>query len=225
MSRHAVLVTNTRADLDCALRWDAKRQQKLGTTGSNFSSQKGARVGLQWKELLAKCSSKLLHLFALHWAAKLVKWCKSMGVIFQLPPNSYIILPPRCKTSYQDVRVGGSICLLPTPHSHIILPPLAAQLLHHFTPSQQVTPSLLHHFSPLGSANLTLFCPHTQRLPFLNPQPLHLQLILLNFWTINACPTLDGLYIWKKNVKITSLWKITPSILHHFTPLGSPILT
>ena len=45
---------------------------------------------------------------------------------------------------------------LPT-HSYIVLPPLAAQLLHHFTPSEQITPSLLHHFTPLGSPTLTSF--------------------------------------------------------------------
>ena len=27
-------------------------------------------------------------------------------------------------------------------------PPIAAQLLHHFTPSEQITPTLLHQFTP-----------------------------------------------------------------------------
>ena len=38
--------------------------------GLNFSAQNDVRVGLQWKDVLRKCSSKLLRLFGLHWASK-----------------------------------------------------------------------------------------------------------------------------------------------------------
>ena len=41
--------------------------------GLNFSAQNDVRVGLQWEDFLGKCSSKLLRLFGLHWAAKGVK--------------------------------------------------------------------------------------------------------------------------------------------------------
>ena len=108
------------------------------------------------------------------------------------------------------------------PHSYIILPPLAAQLLHLFIPS------ILHWFSH-----------HTWRLPVLNSQPLYPQLRRLNLQTINACPTLDCLYIWIILVRIAPSQKFTPSLLnrftpseqntpsllHHFTPLGSSTLS
>ena len=132
-------------------------------------------------------------------------------------------------------------------HTYIILPPLAAQLLHHFNHS------FLHCFSP-----------HTWRLPVFNPQPLYPQLRRLILQTITASPTLDGLYRWIILVRITHLNKlpphsyivlppqnklpphsytalpplaaqllhhftpseqITPSLLQPFTPLGSPTLT
>ena len=52
---------------------------------------------------------------------------------------------------------------LPT-HSYNNLPPLAVQLLPHFTPSKTITPSLLHHFIPLpiGSPALNSFYPTEQ---------------------------------------------------------------
>ena len=130
-------------------------------------------------------------------------------------------------------------------HSYTILPLLAAQLLHHFTPS------ILHCFSP-----------HSWRLPVMNRQPLYPQLVLLNLHTTNACSTLDGLYIRIILVRIAPSHQInlshipfhsseqitpkllhlfaplaalllphfnpseqiTPSLLHHFTPLGSQLL-
>ena len=86
-------------------------------------------------------------------------------------------------------------------HSFTNLPPLAAQLLRHFTPS------ISHCFSP-----------HIWRLLVLNPQPLYPQLVLLILQTINACPTPYGRYIWIKFVRIAPSQQITPSLLHHFTP-------
>ena len=86
-------------------------------------------------------------------------------------------------------------------HSYTILPLLAAQLLHHFTPS------ILHCFSP-----------HTWRRPVMNRQPLYPQLVLLNLHTTNACSTLDGLYIWIILVRIAPSHQINPSHLYHFTP-------
>ena len=44
-----------------------------------------------------------------------------------------------------------------THHPYNILPTLAAQLLPHFIPSGQITPSLLQHFAPFGSPTLTSF--------------------------------------------------------------------
>ena len=82
---------------------------------------------------------------------------------------------------------------------------MAAQLLHHFTPSGQITPSLLHHFTPLGSSTRTSFYP---------------------LWT-NYPLTLTPFYPpWQPN----SLPLFTPSgqiisSLTPFYPLGIPTLT
>ena len=62
-------------------------------------------------------------------------------------PNSYIIKPPRNKLA---------------PHSYTFL---AAQLLAHFTPSRQITPSLLHHSPPLRQPDsYTILTPLAARL-------------------------------------------------------------
>ena len=191
-----------------------------------------------------------------------VKRCKSSGIICLLPPHSYTILTPwKPNAAQKDVIVLSCIFLKKTshcspnltsfyppwkPNSYIIFTPLAAQLLHHYTPS------ILHCFSP-----------HTWRLPVLNPQPLYPQLCRLILQTIEACPTLNGLYIWIILVRIarsqqinphsynvlppqnklhphsytiltpleaqllhhlTPSEQITPSLLQHFPP-GSPTLT
>ena len=82
---------------------------------------------------------------------------------------------------------------------------MAAQLLHHFTPSEQITPSFLHHFTLLAAQLLHNFTP---------------------LWT-NYPLTLTPLYPpWQPNSYIIlPPGQITPSLLHHFTPLGSPTLT
>ena len=85
-------------------------------------------------------------------------------------PNSYLILPPLNKfrphscTIYPHWQPKSNIILPPLnklpPRSYTILSPLAAQLLHHFTPSEQIAPSLLHHFIPLGSSTFSsLYIP------------------------------------------------------------------
>ena len=93
------------------------------------------------------------------------------------------------------------------PHFYVTLSPLADQLLHHVTPSEQKTPSLLHHFTPLGSPTLTSFYP---------------------LWT-NYPLTLTPFYPpWQPNsyLILPPLDKLPP---HSYTilppPLGSPILT
>ena len=108
------------------------------------------------------------------------KRCKNGGLICRLPPHSYTILPPwKPNAAQKDVRILSCIFLKN--------PPLAAPLLHHFTPLGSPTfttfyPSILHYFSA-----------RTWRLPVLNPQPLYPQLRRLDLQTINACPTLDSL--------------------------------
>ena len=57
-------------------------------------------------------------------------------------PNSYIILPALKKI---------------LPPSYTMLAPFAAQLLHHFSPSEQTTRSLLDHFVPYGSSTFESF--------------------------------------------------------------------
>ena len=83
---------------------------------------------------------------------------------------------------------------------------MAAQLLPHFTLSEQITRSLLHHCTPLGSSTLSSFHPPVSKLPpqsytILSPFPAQ----LLHHFTPSE--------------------QITPSLLQDFTPLGSPILT
>ena len=51
------------------------------------------------------------------------------------------------------------------PHSYTILTPLAAQILPHFTPSEQITPSLLRHFTPWAAQFLHHFTPSEQITP------------------------------------------------------------
>ena len=80
----------------------------------------------------------------------------------QITPHSYIVLPPLAAQLLHHFTASKQI----TPHSYTILAPLAAQLLHHFTPSEQITPSLLHHFTPLGSPTLTSFYPLWTNYPF-----------------------------------------------------------
>ena len=71
-------------------------------------------------------------------------------------PNSFLILPPLNEFS---------------PHSYTNLPPLAAQLLAQFTAppplSRQITPSLLHHFISLAAQLLHHFTPSEQITPSL----------------------------------------------------------
>ena len=64
--------------------------------------------------------------------------------------NSYIILPPLKK--------------LP-PHSHTILPLMAAQLLYHFTPSEKITPLTLTPFYTPWQPNFYLILPPLDKLP------------------------------------------------------------
>ena len=89
-----------------------------------------------------------------------------------------------------------------------MLTPWALQPLHHFTPSEQISPSLLHHFTSLGSPTLSSFYAIWTNYPsllhhFTPPPPLAAQLL----------------------PHFTPSGQISPSLLHHFTPLGSPPLS
>ena len=75
----------------------------------------------------------------------------------KIPPHSYTILPPPPLASQLLHHFTPSEQI--TPYSYTILPPWAVRLLHHFTPSEQITPSLLHHFTPLGSSSLSSCYP------------------------------------------------------------------
>ena len=131
-------------------------------------------------------------------------------------PNSDLILPPLEK--------------LPS-HSCNILRPLAAQLLHHFTPSQQITTSPLHHFTLFGSSTLSSFYPPLDKL---SPHSY----TILPPWQPDSCnilPPLNKLPPHSYNIlsplaaqllnHFTPSEQITPSLLQHFTSLGSPTLT
>ena len=127
----------------------------------------------------------------------------------KLPHHSYTILPPLAAQPLHHFTPSEQ---KKNPHSYTILSPLAAQLLHHFTPSEQITPSLLQHFTLLGSPTLTSFYP---------------------LWT-NYPLTLTTFYpSWQPNSYIikTPLNKLPPhsynnlpplaaQLLHHLTPSG-----
>ena len=116
-------------------------------------------------------------------------------------------------------------------------------LLHHFTPSEQITTSLLHRFTPIGSPILTTFCglaanflqkfnrsekiilslSHHFKLPH---PPSHSE-------QIQTLPTLNKLTPHSQISSTPLAAHITSHgaflifylshILYHFTPLGSPI--
>ena len=118
------------------------------------------------------------------------------------------------------------------PNSCNILPPLAAQLLHHFTLSGKITPSLLHHFAPpplapqflhypLGTnypLTLATFYPPCQPNSYIilpSPEKLH-----PHSYTILPPPP------WHPNsyIILPPLNKLTLT-LTTFYPLGSRTLT
>ena len=64
------------------------------------------------------------------------------------PPHSYIVLPPWQPSSLLIFTSPEHF----SPNSYTTFLPLAAQLVTHFTPSEQLPPhSLLHHFNPLAA--------------------------------------------------------------------------
>ena len=145
----------------------------------------------------------------------------------EITPHSYTILSP---SLWQP---SSNLILLPLnsllTHSYNILSPLAAQLLAHFTPSEQFTHSLLHHFSPshLGIPVLTSFYPlwtiflqyftplAAQLLPRFSPSEQFTHSLLQLFIPLAA----------QLLPHFTPSEQITPSFLNHFVHLGSPTLS
>ena len=156
-----------------------------------------------------------------------------LPLLNKLPPHSCTILSPLAAQLLAHFNPSGEFTLsllhhftsppptwLPcsnphfppseqiTPQSHTILSPLAAQLLAHFTPSEQFTHSLLH-FTPLQPSSHLI-------LPLLNKLPPHSYTIL--------SPLADQLL-----AHFNPSGEFTPSLCHHFTPppppLGCPALT
>ena len=137
---------------------------------------------------------------------------------------------------------------------------MAAQILTHFTPSEEITSSLLQHFNPLGSPTLTPFYPlwtnyppHSYNIlppppwqpnsyiikPPLNKEPPHSYNILypLAAQLLHPLPPLEKLPPYSYTIlttppplaaqilaHVTPSGKINPSLLQHFTTLGSPTL-
>ena len=128
-------------------------------------------------------------------------------------PSSNLIIPPlsNCPTHFYNIL----------PFS-----PLAAQLLPHFTPFEQITPSLLYHFMPLAAQLLAYFTPSEQITPsFLNhfnPLPLGSPALTSFYplWTIHPL-TLTTFYpplAAQLLPHFTPFEQITPSLLYHFIP-------
>ena len=141
--------------------------------------------------------------------------------------NSYIILPP-LKNYFHTL----------TPFS------LGSLSLKFFNPSEQIILSILHHFTLFGSPALTSFTPleknpgsspfnslyplwtnnHLALTPFFHPWQLNSYIILppLN----NYPPPLINHFIPLGSSNLshcTHYEQITPSLLHHYTTLCSPI--
>ena len=95
--------------------------------------------------------------------------------------------------------------------------PLAAQLLHHFNPSEWINPSMLHFFTPSQQVTHKLLLHFT----FIGRPTSYLILPPLNSLPRN----LTQLYpSWQLNsyLTVTPLKKLAPpSLLHHFTPLAA----
>ena len=104
---------------------------------------------------------------------------------------------------------------------------MAAQLLHHFSTSEQIIPSLLNHFTPLGTPTLTSFYPLWTNYPLTNTAFYPLAGQLLHHFTPS-----------EKITFYTILPPLAAQLLHHFIPseqvtphlytilpFGSPTLT
>ena len=112
--------------------------------------------------------------------------------------NSSKVLPlqPIAAHFYMTISIRGKF---------FKCPPIAAQLLHHFTPSEQITPTLLQHFYTPWQSNSYII------LPLLNKLPPH----SYNIFAPLGSQTLTSFY---------PLWTKFLSLLHTFTPLGSQTL-
>ena len=136
-------------------------------------------------------------------------------------------------------------CIFPKNSHYAILTLLyilPSELLHPFSPLQSPTPKTFYPFStsyplftsystsylifnPLEELILHCFSPSTRRQTVLNLKPLYRQPIIHNIQTNNACPTLGGPSMQIIFVRIIPSEKIIASLLDHFNPLDSPILT
>ena len=141
------------------------------------------------------------------------KKSKSGGLICLLPPYSYTILPPwKPNAAQKDVRVLSCIFLKN--------PPIAAPLLHHFTPppptwqpNSYIILPLLDNLPPHSYTILPPWRPNSYIIfSPLNNLPPHSYTIL---------PPLAAELLHH----FTPSGQFTPSLLHHFTPLRSPTLT
>ena len=139
--------------------------------------------------------------------------------------------PPLWQTSSNFILLPLNNLLT---HTYNNLPPspLTAQLLPHFTPSEQITPSFLNLFTPLpiGRQALTLFCPFSTIYPLtltsFHPSwqtSSNLILPLLSNWPTHSyniltppppgSTTLSSFY---------HLWRIYPLTLTTFYPRWQP---
>ena len=150
--------------------------------------------------LSGKITLSLLHLFS-PFAAQLLHHFTPSD---QITPSLHFTSPPPWHPN--SYLISLPLVILP-PHSYTILPPLAAQLLHHFNPSGKITTSLLDHFAP---------------------PPLAAQ--LLAHYTLSGKITLSLLHLFSPFAAqllhhFTPSDQITPSL--HFTPPppGIPTLT
>ena len=120
----------------------------------------------------------------------------------QITPNSYTTSTPLQLNFYLILAPLKRLPPPPLPSLLNQFTPLAAQLLHHFTPSEQIISSLLHHFNP--SQPITL-----KRLHHSTPLAAKLLAPFLPPHSLNKSPP-----------TLTQLYPLAAQLLPHFIPLN-----
>ena len=105
---------------------------------------------------------------------------KSLTVISPLPPNSHTISPLTAYGGPKKSKIHQLTLDFPkknifteTPLTHHYKP-TADPFLHHFTTSQQITPSIVHHLNPYHQVTpCDMLLSPRNPLPYISIAPSH----------------------------------------------------